>query len=73
MVTEMEWKCCHGYSGEDCNTHHVSGNGGSVTPISTARPAWPKPWSPGHTGNTGHTGHGQNGESGMLDMFNSSY
>lgn len=19
MVTEMEWKCCHGYTGEDCN------------------------------------------------------
>lgn len=19
MVTEMEWKCCHGYSGEDCH------------------------------------------------------
>lgn len=19
MVTEMEWKCCHGYSGEDCS------------------------------------------------------
>uniref|UniRef100_A0A8C2ZSN8 Elastin microfibril interfacer 1b n=1 Tax=Cyclopterus lumpus TaxID=8103 RepID=A0A8C2ZSN8_CYCLU len=19
MVTQMEWKCCHGYSGEDCN------------------------------------------------------
>ncbi|XP_072552091.1 EMILIN-1-A [Salminus brasiliensis] len=19
MVTDMEWKCCHGYSGEDCN------------------------------------------------------
>lgn len=19
MVTEMEWKCCHGYTGEDCH------------------------------------------------------
>jgi len=19
MVTEMEWKCCHGYSGDDCS------------------------------------------------------
>lgn len=43
MVTEMEWKCCHGYSGEDChdgpkaptNTqvnggrpHGTNGNGG---------------------------------------------
>lgn len=25
MVTEMEWKCCHGYSGEDCH------NGPQVT------------------------------------------
>lgn len=28
MVTEMEWKCCHGYSGEDC---HI---GPQVTPDS---------------------------------------
>uniref|UniRef100_A0A8C1ZCL8 Elastin microfibril interfacer 1b n=1 Tax=Cyprinus carpio TaxID=7962 RepID=A0A8C1ZCL8_CYPCA len=32
MVTEMEWKCCHGYSGEDCND---GANGGSDTQIST--------------------------------------
>uniref|UniRef100_A0A8C2CDX2 Elastin microfibril interfacer 1b n=1 Tax=Cyprinus carpio TaxID=7962 RepID=A0A8C2CDX2_CYPCA len=32
MVTEMEWKCCHGYSGEDCND---GPNGGSDTQIST--------------------------------------
>ncbi|KAM9465940.1 EMILIN-1b [Clarias gariepinus] len=60
MVSEMEWKCCHGYSGEDCNTHNGGGNGGSVTQISTARP-WPKPSNPGHTG------HGQNGGSGRVD------
>ncbi|KAI5101953.1 EMILIN-1 isoform X1 [Silurus meridionalis] len=66
MVTEMEWKCCHGYSGEDCNTHHGDGNGGSSTQISTARP-WPKPLNPGHTGHTGHTGHGQTGGSGRGD------
>ncbi|MCJ8737244.1 hypothetical protein PDJAM_G00021840 [Pangasius djambal] len=60
MVTEMEWKCCHGYSGEDCNTENGGGNGGSVTQISTARP-WPKPFNPGHTG------HGQNGGSGRGD------
>uniref|UniRef100_A0A672SEG5 EMILIN-1-like n=1 Tax=Sinocyclocheilus grahami TaxID=75366 RepID=A0A672SEG5_SINGR len=35
MVTEMEWKCCHGYSGEDCND---GPNGGSDTQISTSRP-----------------------------------
>ncbi|KAF1376316.1 hypothetical protein PFLUV_G00210240 [Perca fluviatilis] len=39
MVTEMEWKCCHGYSGEDCHdgpkgTTNTQVNGGrpSVTP-----------------------------------------
>ncbi|XP_047677506.1 EMILIN-1b isoform X2 [Tachysurus fulvidraco] len=56
MISEMEWKCCHGYSGEDCNTHNGGGSGGSVT----ARP-WPKPSNPGHTG------HGQNGGSGQGD------
>uniref|UniRef100_A0A672PLS8 EMILIN-1-like n=1 Tax=Sinocyclocheilus grahami TaxID=75366 RepID=A0A672PLS8_SINGR len=35
MLTEMEWKCCHGYSGEDCND---GPNGGSDTQISTSRP-----------------------------------
>ncbi|TRY90329.1 hypothetical protein DNTS_015225, partial [Danionella cerebrum] len=35
MVTEMEWKCCHGYSGQDCND---GPNGGSDTQISTSRP-----------------------------------
>nr|AAI21199.1 Elastin microfibril interfacer 1b [Danio rerio] len=35
MVTEMEWKCCHGYSGQDCND---GPNGGSDTHISTGRP-----------------------------------
>ncbi|TTO79338.1 EMILIN-1 [Bagarius yarrelli] len=53
IVSEMEWKCCHGYSGEDCNTHTGGGNGGSVT----AKP-WPKPSNPGH---------GQNGGSGNSD------
>uniref|UniRef100_A0A673C1E0 Elastin microfibril interfacer 1b n=1 Tax=Sphaeramia orbicularis TaxID=375764 RepID=A0A673C1E0_9TELE len=35
MVTEMEWKCCHGYSGEDCNDGPIGGTG---THISTTRP-----------------------------------
>uniref|UniRef100_A0A667ZBN5 Elastin microfibril interfacer 1 n=1 Tax=Myripristis murdjan TaxID=586833 RepID=A0A667ZBN5_9TELE len=39
MVTEMEWKCCHGYSGEDCNDGPT---GGSGTQISTTRPR-PRP------------------------------
>uniref|UniRef100_A0A3Q3SYX6 EMILIN-1-like n=1 Tax=Mastacembelus armatus TaxID=205130 RepID=A0A3Q3SYX6_9TELE len=33
MVTEMEWKCCHGYSGEDCTDRLLGG-----TQISTTRP-----------------------------------
>ncbi|XP_028257982.1 EMILIN-1b isoform X2 [Parambassis ranga] len=44
MVTEMEWKCCHGYSGEDCNNGPVVGAG---TQISTTRP------QPGHSGGGG--------------------
>ncbi|KAJ8393043.1 hypothetical protein AAFF_G00069470 [Aldrovandia affinis] len=43
MVTEMEWKCCHGYTGDDCNE---GANGGSTTQIATARP-WSKPSRPG--------------------------
>ncbi|KAL6477256.1 hypothetical protein MHYP_G00130910 [Metynnis hypsauchen] len=57
MVTEMEWKCCHGFSGEDCND-------GSATQISTARP-WPKPSNPGNTGSS--TGTGQSGATGRGD------
>ena len=34
MVTEMEWKCCQGYSGDDCN-HGPVGEGGPQ--ISTNR------------------------------------
>ncbi|XP_051234081.1 EMILIN-1 isoform X3 [Dicentrarchus labrax] len=49
MVTEMEWKCCHGYSGEDCNDGPV---GGAGTQISTTRPQ-PRP------GQVGGTSHGQ--------------
>lgn len=35
MVTEMEWKCCNGYSGEDCsngpNLDSQNSNSGSST------------------------------------------
>ncbi|XP_056624229.1 EMILIN-1b isoform X1 [Triplophysa dalaica] len=61
MVTEMEWKCCHGYSGDDCND---GPNGGSNTQISTVRP-WPKPSQPGQTG--AGTGQGQSGGNGRGD------
>uniref|UniRef100_A0A3P8QWR1 EMI domain-containing protein n=1 Tax=Astatotilapia calliptera TaxID=8154 RepID=A0A3P8QWR1_ASTCA len=43
MVTEMDWKCCHGYSGADCNIGPVGGGG---TQISTTRP------QPGQGGGT---------------------
>ncbi|TKS65056.1 EMILIN-1 Elastin microfibril interface-located protein 1 [Collichthys lucidus] len=39
MVTEMEWKCCQGYSGEDCNDGPAGGTGSQ---ISTTRPQ-PRP------------------------------
>uniref|UniRef100_UPI003AAF4A4F EMILIN-1b n=1 Tax=Centroberyx gerrardi TaxID=166262 RepID=UPI003AAF4A4F len=55
MVTEMEWKCCHGYSGEDCNDGPI---GGSGTQISTVRPR-PQPGQGG--GGTG-MGYGQGGQ-----------
>lgn len=25
MVTDMEWRCCHGYSGEDCQDGRGAG------------------------------------------------
>ncbi|KAJ8288690.1 hypothetical protein COCON_G00013490 [Conger conger] len=57
MVTEMEWRCCHGYSGDDCS----DGMNGGYT---THRP-WPKPSNPGQTGST--TGSGQSGGEGRGD------
>ncbi|KAL0969850.1 hypothetical protein UPYG_G00233200 [Umbra pygmaea] len=52
MVTEMEWKCCTGYTGDDCSE---GPSGGSGTQIATARPR-PNPSHPGQTGSG--TGHG---------------
>ncbi|XP_005929278.1 EMILIN-1 [Haplochromis burtoni] len=53
MVTEMDWKCCHGYSGADCNIGPVGGGG---TQISTTRP------QPGQGGGT-TSGQGGGGHS----------
>ncbi|KAM4593632.1 EMILIN-1-A-like isoform 2-T2 [Odontesthes bonariensis] len=47
MVTEMDWKCCQGYSGEDCNNGPISEAG---TQISITRP---------QSGQTGDTSFGQ--------------
>ncbi|XP_067348743.1 EMILIN-1-A-like isoform X2 [Channa argus] len=58
MVTEMEWKCCHGYSGEDCADAPA---GGAEAPISITKP------QPGQGGGTtygqrgGGSGSGQSG------------
>ncbi|XP_053176785.1 EMILIN-1-like [Scomber japonicus] len=58
MVTEMEWKCCHGYNGDDCSDGPA---GGAGTQISTTR-LQPRPGggtSPGQGG--GGTSPGQGG------------
>ncbi|KAI1897839.1 hypothetical protein AGOR_G00087400 [Albula goreensis] len=52
MITEMEWRCCNGYSGEDCSE---GPSGGSVTQVSTARPR-PRPSRPGQSGSGSGTG-----------------
>lgn len=50
MVTEMEWKCCHGYSGEDCR------EGPQVTPntgvTGGGRPRLPQPGLTGGGGDS---------------------
>ncbi|XP_061614168.1 EMILIN-1-A-like isoform X2 [Phyllopteryx taeniolatus] len=57
MVTQMEWKCCQGYSGNDCTN-------GPVGTGSTNRPQ-PQPRDGGSGMSTGqggiNTGFGQNG------------
>lgn len=53
VVTEMEWKCCYGYSGEDCNDGSAGGAGNQ---ISTTRPQ-PRPGS----GRGNHEGGGSQG------------
>lgn len=35
MVTEMEWRCCHGYSGEDC---HDGPKAPTTTQVNGGRP-----------------------------------
>ncbi|XP_068189604.1 EMILIN-1-A-like [Antennarius striatus] len=59
MVTEMEWRCCHGYSGENCNNGPVGGTGSHV---STNKPQ-PRPGQGGGTsyGQGGGTNYGQGG------------
>uniref|UniRef100_UPI00398E6A85 EMILIN-1-A-like n=1 Tax=Pristiophorus japonicus TaxID=55135 RepID=UPI00398E6A85 len=41
MVTEMEWRCCHGYSGDDCSVGPLG-----QTDVGTPRPRQPSPAGP---------------------------
>lgn len=58
-VSDMEWKCCHGYSGDDCMEGPA--NGAQVT---TTRPR-PRPVRPNLSGSSGGShlsGHGGEGQ-----------
>uniref|UniRef100_A0A8C3ALD0 Elastin microfibril interfacer 1a n=1 Tax=Cyclopterus lumpus TaxID=8103 RepID=A0A8C3ALD0_CYCLU len=57
MVTEMEWKCCHGYSGEDCH------NGPKGTGDAQASGGRPRVTQTGLNTGGGQTGGGRGGES----------
>ncbi|KAJ7991012.1 hypothetical protein DPEC_G00292810 [Dallia pectoralis] len=66
MVTDMEWKCCAGYTGDDCSEVQ---SGGSGTQIATTRPR-PNPSRPGQTGSgTGHGGHSGGDGRGDVDKM----
>lgn len=52
IVTDMEWKCCHGYRGEDCNDGPVGSTGSQI-------PATRPQHRPGYGGGGG--GHGLGG------------
>ncbi|KAL2082557.1 hypothetical protein ACEWY4_022375 [Coilia grayii] len=57
MVTEMEWKCCHGYSGDDCSDGPTGGTdvqveGGGTYPSQT-----------GYGTESGHRGGGGGADS----------
>ncbi|XP_069829405.1 EMILIN-1 isoform X2 [Dendropsophus ebraccatus] len=59
-VSDMEWKCCHGYSGDDCSEGPA--NGAHVT---TSRPR-PRPVRPNISGSSGGnhlSGSGGQGDS----------
>uniref|UniRef100_A0A8C3ANC4 Elastin microfibril interfacer 1a n=1 Tax=Cyclopterus lumpus TaxID=8103 RepID=A0A8C3ANC4_CYCLU len=56
MVTEMEWKCCHGYSGEDCH------NGPKGTGDAQASGGRPRVTQTGLNTGGGQTGGGRGGD-----------
>lgn len=55
MVTEMEWKCCHGYSGEDCH------DGPKVTPNTRVNEGRPRVTQTGFNTGSGQRGDGKDG------------
>uniref|UniRef100_H3CXZ1 Elastin microfibril interfacer 1 n=2 Tax=Tetraodon nigroviridis TaxID=99883 RepID=H3CXZ1_TETNG len=58
MVTNMEWRCCHGYGGADCQDGPV---GGAENQVAVGRTP-PRPGSAGAAGGSGIAGvqNGQN-------------
>lgn len=61
MVTEMEWKCCHGYSGQDCSD---GPKGTTDTQVNGGRPAVTTPViNPGG----GQRGEGDSGKIRQLE------
>ncbi|KAM3602487.1 uncharacterized protein V6R79_005068 [Siganus canaliculatus] len=57
MVTEMEWKCCHGYSGEDCH------DGPKVTTDTQVNGGRPRVTQTGYNPSNGQGGDGRDGDS----------
>uniref|UniRef100_UPI0037E85912 EMILIN-1-A n=1 Tax=Semicossyphus pulcher TaxID=241346 RepID=UPI0037E85912 len=56
MVTEMEWKCCHGYSGEDCQDGQ---RGAADTQVNGGRP---RVTQTGYNNGGGQRGEGRDGD-----------
>ena len=59
MVTEMEWKCCHGYSGEDCHDRQ------QVTTDTKVDGGQPRVTQTGYITGGGQRGGGRDGKKTM--------
>lgn len=60
MVTEMEWRCCHGYSGEDCHA------GPKVTTDTQVNGGRPRVTQTGYNTGGGQKGEGRHDDSGKI-------
>lgn len=60
MVTEMEWKCCHGYSGEDCH------DGPKVTTDTQVNGGRPRITQTGYNPGGGQKGEGRDAKTAHL-------